>query len=71
MYHRPNAPASDLPSQNAVVARLVRSSGYRAEAIAQAIALLCTGRTDLIEDVLAGKLTVARALKLAQQRGWK
>ena len=68
MYHSQHFPASDPCSQNAVIARLARAGGYRAEAIAQAIALLQTGAVDLIEDVLAGKLTVERALKIARQR---
>jgi hypothetical protein len=69
MYHPPRFPASsDSHSQNAVVARLVCSTGYRAEVVAQAIALLRTGAADLIELVLAGKITVVRALKIARQR---
>jgi hypothetical protein len=65
MYQQPLFPARS--SQTAIVERLV-SAGVRAEAIADAIALLQTGAVDLIEAVIAGKLTVERALKLVRQR---
>jgi hypothetical protein len=53
-------------SLNAIVERLV-GAGIRAEAIAEAINLLRTGRADLIDDVIAGRLEVSRALKIARR----
>jgi hypothetical protein len=70
MYYPPRDSATPTHhSQFAVIERLV-ASGVRAQAAAAAISLLRTGETSLIKDVLAGRLTVERALKIARQRGW-
>jgi hypothetical protein len=53
--------------QSTIIARLV-ASGIRAEAVADAIALLRTGRADLVEKVTGGELHVDRALKIAKRR---
>jgi hypothetical protein len=69
MYSNPHNPASSDPaSQTVVIARLVQTGGYRAEAIAQAITLLQTGAVDVIEQVLAGRISIERALKIVRQR---
>jgi hypothetical protein len=57
----------DPHSQSAIFNRLV-GAGVRAEAIAKAIALLRTGRADLIQDVIDGKLDVERACRAARAR---
>lgn len=69
MYHQlPHSATPTHHSQSAVIERLV-ASGVRAQAAAAAISLLRTGEISLIEDVLAGRLSVERALKIARQRG--
>ena len=55
------------PRRASCFARLV-GSGIRAEDVARAIALLRTGRADLIQDVIAGKIDVERACRVARQR---
>ena len=68
-YLSPAANASpDRNSQVAIVERLT-NAGIRAGVVRQAIALLRTGQADLIEDVIAGRLPVERACRIARQRG--
>jgi hypothetical protein len=64
MYHQPS---HSVNSQSAIIARLV-ASGICAEVVGDAIALLRTGRADLIQQVTDGELDVARALKIAKKR---
>jgi hypothetical protein len=65
---RENGGRSEVPhSQSAVIERLV-SAGTPA-ARPEAAALMQSGRADLLEQVVTGQLTVARARRIARQRG--
>jgi hypothetical protein len=53
----------------ALITERLANAGIRADVIRLAIELLQSGQADLIQQVLDKKLTVARALKITQQRG--
>jgi hypothetical protein len=54
-------------SQAKIFDRLV-ATGIRAEAVTKAIALAHTGRADLIQRVIDGKLDLERAAQIARRQ---
>jgi hypothetical protein len=55
-------------SRATIVERLI-AAGNSPTAVSEAIALIRTGRADLLDQVIAGELGVARALRIAKLRG--
>jgi hypothetical protein len=61
-----NARTPRASAQDDVVARLA-AAGLSYKAIWLAIGLMKSGRSDLIEKVIAGRLPLTEAMKLARQ----
>jgi hypothetical protein len=66
MFNSP--PARGASSPDAIITRLATDLGVPEADAQRAAALLRSGRADLLEHVLTGRLTVDRALELARQR---